>query len=98
MREREWRLVVHAVVQTLVRHNSRTVAESVTATADVNIRTTASEALVPYIAIVFEPRALVEVPTAMPQLQQASVEKLLRYSGFAHARVSASQIPYRTER
>jgi hypothetical protein len=99
--EQEWRLVVHAVVQSMVRHNSRTVAETVSATADVKLRVTGSGALTPYVAIAFEPHALVEVvvgPAAMPELQQASVEKLLRYSGFAHARVSASQLPYRTER
>jgi hypothetical protein len=99
--EREWRLVAHAVVQTVVRHNSRMIAQSVSATADVKLRVTGSGALAPYVAIAFEPHALVEVivgPTATPELQQASVEKLLRYGGFPHARVSGSQIPYRVER
>ena len=31
--EREWRLVAHAVVQTVVRHNSRMIAQSVSATS-----------------------------------------------------------------
>jgi hypothetical protein len=99
--EREWRLVVHGVVQTVVRHNSRMIAQSVFATADVELRVTGPGALVPYVAVGFEPQALVEVivgPTAMPELVQASVEKLLRYGGFPHARVSGSQIPYRIER
>jgi hypothetical protein len=99
--EQEWRLVVHALERTMLRHNSRTVADSVTATADVRIRPTTSGVLAPYVPISFEPQALVEVivgPTAMPQLQQASVEKLLMYSGFGHTRVSVSQIPYRSER
>lgn len=99
--EQEWRLVVHARERTALRHNSQTVAESVTATADVRLRSTASGVLAPYVAVAFDPQALVEVvvgPTAMAELQEASVEKLLMYRGFAHTRVSASQIPYRSER
>jgi hypothetical protein len=99
--EREWRLVVHARERTALRHNTQTIAESVTATADVRLRSTASGTLAPYVPIAFDPQALVEIvvgPTATPELQQASVEKLLLYSGFGHARVSASQIPYRSER
>lgn len=98
--EREYRLVVHAVVETMARHNSHNIAEAVTATADVKLRATAPGGLAPYVAITFDPQALLEVvvgPTAMPQLQQASVEKLLRYRGFAHTRVSASGIPYPSE-
>jgi hypothetical protein len=99
--EREWRLVVHALEKTVLRHHSQTVAEAVTATADVRLRPTDSGVLAPYVAVTFDPQALVEVlvgPTAMPELQQASVEKLLVYSGFGNTRVTASQIPYRSER
>lgn len=99
--EREYRLVVHALERTALRHNSQTIAQAVTATADVRLRATDSGLLAPYVAIGFDPQALIEVligPTAMPQLQQASVEKLLVYCGFGHTRVTASQIPYRSER
>jgi hypothetical protein len=97
--EQEWRLVVHAVEKTVLRQ--QTPGETVTATAEVRLRPTDSGVLAPYVAIAFDPHALVEVlvgPTAMPELQQASVEKLLGYSGFGNTRVTASQIPYRSER
>ena len=99
--EQEWRLVVHAMERTLLRQDGQTTAEAVTATADVRLRATAAGGLAPYVPIAFEPQVLVEVivgPTAMPELQQASVEKLLAYSGFGHVSVTGSQIPYRSER